>query len=73
LEEALKKEDELWDRLAVEMGFESLSKCKWPEKLANRMRVANYLSKGDFKRVSIKDRVYNFMVKIRRVIRFCGI
>jgi hypothetical protein len=73
LEEALKKEDELWDRLAVEMRFGTLSKCKWPKKLANRMRVANYLSKGDFKRVSIKDRVYNFMVKIRRVIRFCGL
>lgn len=73
LEEALIKEDELWDRLAMEMEVGSLSKCKWPETLANRMRVANYLAKGDFERVSIKDRVYYFMVKIRRIMRFCGI
>lgn len=73
LEEALIKEDELWNQLSVEMGVGSLSKCKWPDKLANRMRVANYLAKGDFERVSIKDRVYYFMVKIRRIMRFCGI
>jgi glycosyltransferase involved in cell wall biosynthesis len=73
LEEALIKEDELWNQLAVEMGAGSLNRCKRSEDEVYRMKKANRIANGDYQGVTVKDRIYNYLVKIRRVIRFWGI
>ena len=72
LEEALEREDSFWDVLSNTLGVGSLSECKWDENLRRKMLLENKLLRKDGD-VTLPERLYGWLLFMRRVIRFLGI
>jgi len=72
LEMAINKEDLFWDVLTDTLELGSLSECKWDKTLKRKMLLTNKLLRGG-KDVTLSERLYGFLLFIRRILRFFGI
>ena len=73
IETAICKENDLWDELTSRLCTGSFDKCKWDRGRVRRMVMENNLLGKNAYKVPLIDRAFNWLVRVRRFLRFRGV
>ena len=73
IETAICEENDLWDELTDILCIGSFDKCKWRGRRGRRMIMENNLLGENAYNVPLIDRAFNWLVSVRRFLRFRGV